>query len=113
MAESATRSGASNTSVNSPATDAAQQAATAQARTPVVAQPPPVSQAFDPQAAIAEAMSKLKISPREQYIKPMPIVKMNLKYKPMEKVTKATHYIKYVPHVYSDALNYDFADNDY
>ena len=58
-------------------------------------------------------MSRLKINPREQYIKPMPIIKMNLKYKPVESVTRAAHYIKYVPHVYSDALNYDFADNDY
>ena len=43
----------------------------------------------------------------------MPVIKMNLRYKPMEVVTKAPHYFKYVPSVYSDALNFDFADRDY
>ncbi len=43
----------------------------------------------------------------------MPKIKMNLKYKPIEAITKAPHYIKYVPTVYMDALNFDFVDNDY
>ena len=58
-------------------------------------------------------MAKLKISPKEQYLRPMPQVKINLKYKPIDAISKAPHYIKYVPHVYTDALNFDFADNDY
>ena len=58
-------------------------------------------------------MSKMKISPKERYIRAMPIIKVNLKYKPIKSITKAPHYIKYVPTVYSDALNFDFAENDY
>ena len=58
-------------------------------------------------------MSKMKISPKEQYIRAMPIIKVNLKFKPIESITKAPHYIKYVPTVYSDSLNFDFAENDY
>ena len=38
---------------------------------------------------------------------------MNLRYRPMESITKAPHFIKHVPPVYSDALNFDFADRDY
>ena len=38
---------------------------------------------------------------------------MNLRYKPMEEVSHASHYYKYVPEVFSDALNFDFADGDY
>ena len=43
----------------------------------------------------------------------MPTVKLNLKYKPMENITQAPHYYKFVPTVYSDALNFDYADKDY
>ena len=31
----------------------------------------------------------------------------------MEHITKAPHFFKYVPPVYSDALNFDFDDKDY
>ena len=43
----------------------------------------------------------------------MPVIKLNLQYKPMDVITKADHYFKYVPSVYSDAPNFDFADKDY
>lgn len=43
----------------------------------------------------------------------MPTIKMNLRYKPMDHITKAPHYYRYVPPVFSDSLNFDFYDEDY
>ena len=58
-------------------------------------------------------MAKVASSGKEKYPRFEPMIKMNLRYKPMEEVTHATHYFKYVPDVFSDALNFDFADSDY
>ena len=38
---------------------------------------------------------------------------MNLKYKPMDHVTKAHNYFKFVPSVFSDSLTFDYHDRDY
>ena len=38
---------------------------------------------------------------------------MNLKYKPMEHITKVPHFFKYVPEVFSDSLTFDWGDKDY
>ena len=50
---------------------------------------------------------------KEKYPRPTPVIKMNLKFKPMDHITKAPHYFKYVPAVYSDSLTFDYADKDY
>jgi len=68
---------------------------------------------FDPVKAIKEFRDKVAPATKERYPLIMPVIKMNLRYKPMEVVTKAPHYFKYVPSVYVDALNFDFADRDY
>ena len=68
---------------------------------------------FDPVKAIKAAMEKVNISAKQKYPLSMPVIKMNLKYKPMEHITKAPNFYKYVPAVYSDALNFDYADTDY
>lgn len=50
---------------------------------------------------------------KEKYPRAKPVIKMNLKYKPMDHITKAPHYFKYIPTVYSDSLTFDWADKDY
>lgn len=50
---------------------------------------------------------------KDKYPRAMPVVKLNLNFKPMEEITQAPHYFKYVPSVFSDALNFDFIDKDY
>ena len=50
---------------------------------------------------------------KEKYMRAMPNIKMNLRYKPMEHITKADHYIVHVPKCYSDALNFNWGDRDY
>lgn len=72
-----------------------------------------ISAAFDSVKAIKEAMEKVESADKEKYPRSMPLIKMNRKYKPMEHITKVPHFFKYVPPVYSDALNYDFDDTDY
>ena len=62
---------------------------------------------------VKEAIAKVESMGKERYPRAMPVIKLNLKYKPMEQVTHAAHYIKYVPSVFTDALNFDFADSDY
>jgi len=44
---------------------------------------------------------------------PMPVVKIKLAYKPMDELTKANHFVKYVPPVTDDHLMFDFAAEDY
>ena len=44
---------------------------------------------------------------------PIPKMKMNLKYKPMEHVTKVDNFFKFVPSVFSDSLTFDYHDRDY
>lgn len=56
---------------------------------------------------------KVAVVSKERYPRPKPVVKLSLKYKPMEKITAAPHYLKYVPHVFRDSLNFDFNDKDY
>lgn len=68
---------------------------------------------FDSAKAIREAMEKFGSAEKERYPRAMPLIKMNLKFKPKEEVTKAPHYFKYVPSVFSDTLNFDFSDTDY
>jgi len=58
-------------------------------------------------------MEKFGSSDKEKYPRIMPLIKTNLRYKPKEEVTKAPHFYKYVPSVYRDAHNFDFADTDY
>ena len=58
-------------------------------------------------------MDKVVTTGKEKYPRSMPVIKMNLKYKPMEHITKAPHFVKYNPKVYQDALNFNFSDNDY
>lgn len=62
---------------------------------------------------VKAAMEQVAKMDKEKYPKAMPVVKMNLKYKPMESITKAPHFVKFIPPVYSDALNFDYADKDY
>jgi len=62
---------------------------------------------------VKAAMAKVESMGKEKYPRPMPVIKMNLKYKPMDHITKAPHYFKYVPSVYRDSLTFDFADKDY
>lgn len=38
---------------------------------------------------------------------------MNLKYKPMEHVTQAKHFIYNIPKVYHDSLNFNWRERDY
>ena len=99
----------SNHNPGSPPTDAAP------AATPAAARHTPSSHSapFDPKKAIKEAMDKVATSGKEKYPRFEPLIKMNLKYRPMEEISQATHYYKYVPEVFSDALNFDFADSDY
>lgn len=68
---------------------------------------------FDPAQAIKAAMDKVVTTGKEKYPRAMPIIKMNLRYKPMEHITKAPFYFKYNPKVYQDALNFNFSDLDY
>jgi len=68
---------------------------------------------FNAAQAIKEAMKKVVTSGKESYPLTVPIIKMNLRFKPMEHVTNVHNYFKYVPSVYSDALNFDFGDKDY
>ena len=58
-------------------------------------------------------MDKVVTSDKDMYPRNIPLVKMNLRYKPMEVVTKAPHYYKYVPSVFTDAINFDFTETDY
>lgn len=58
-------------------------------------------------------MSKISTPLKETYPLTVPIIKMNLRYKPMDSVTKSSNYFKYVPSVYSDSLMFDFMDRDY
>lgn len=62
---------------------------------------------------VKEAMAKVESMGKEKYPRATPVIKLNLQYKPMDVITKAAHYFKYVPPVYSDAPNFDFADKDY
>ena len=85
-----------------------------------MAQEPPTTKvvatqqpAFNAAKAIKEAMSKVVTSRKETYPLAVPIIKMNLKYKAMDHVTKASNYFKYVPSVFYDSLNFDFGDRDY
>ena len=55
----------------------------------------------------------MSIKENERYPKVKPTIKMNLRYKPMEHITHVPNYFKYVPSVFTDALNYDFTDCDY
>ena len=78
----------------------------------------PQNAPFDPAKAIQQAMAKLDIDAgtKPVFPKAMPVIKMNLKYKPMEHLTKVRHFLKHIPTVYSDAypaLHFDFADQDY
>ena len=43
----------------------------------------------------------------------MPIVKMNLKYKPMPQITQCGNYLYNIPKVYEDSLNFNWRDRDY
>lgn len=43
----------------------------------------------------------------------MPTVKINLQYKPIDEISQAEHYFKYVPPVFEDRLMFDFASEDY
>lgn len=58
-------------------------------------------------------MAKVESMGKDKYPRPTPVVKVNLKYKPIDVITKAAHYIKYVPNVFTDTMNFDFADEDY
>ena len=87
----------SSTTPNSPANDPASTSGTL----------------FDPAQAIKAAMDKVVMTGIEKYPRPMPVIKMNLRYKPMEHITKAPFYIKYTPKVYQDALNFNFSELDY
>ena len=71
------------------------------------------SMPFDAAKAIKEAMDKVVTSGKEKYPRFEPLIKMNLRYKPMEEITQAQHFYKYVPEVFSDALNFDYSDADY
>ncbi len=62
---------------------------------------------------IKEAQAKVEGMRKERYPRAVPVIKLNLKFKPMEVVTKAPHYFKYVPSVFTDGPNFDYAINDY
>ena len=38
---------------------------------------------------------------------------MNLKYKPMDQITKAKNYIVHIPKCFDDSLNFNWSDKDY
>lgn len=98
----------STSAPNSPATEAVQ-GATSSGAGPGEAQ----GESFDAAKAIATAMAKMGTLAKEKCPRSMPVIKMQLRYKPMEHVTKAAHFFKYVPSVFSDSLNFDFDDCDY
>ena len=68
---------------------------------------------IDVPTKIKEAQAKVEGMRKERYPRAVPVIKLNLKYKPMEVVTKAPHYFKYVPSVFTDGPNFDYAINDY
>ena len=43
----------------------------------------------------------------------MPKVKMNLKYKPMKKITAADHHLYHIPKVFADSLNFNWHERDF
>ena len=68
---------------------------------------------FNAAKAIKEAMAKMPAKANEKYPMIKPIIKMKLRYKPMEHITNVPNYFKYVGSVYTDSLNFDFHDCDY
>jgi len=62
---------------------------------------------------IREAKAKVESLGKERYPRVIPVIKLNLKYKPMEVVTKAPHFFKYVPTVFTDGPNFDYNHHDY
>ena len=38
---------------------------------------------------------------------------MNLKYKPMKKITAAVHHLYHVPKVFADSLNFNWHERDF
>ena len=48
-----------------------------------------------------------------KYMRPMPVINLNLKYKAMEHITKADHYIFHIPKCFNDALDFNWGDKDY
>ena len=48
-----------------------------------------------------------------KYMRPLPQIKMNLKYKPMDQITKAKNYIVHIPKCFDDSLNFNWSDKDY
>ena len=68
---------------------------------------------FNAAKAIKEAMAQMPVKENERFPLNKPIIKMNLRYKPMEHITNVPNYFKYVAPVFTDALNFDFTDCDY
>ena len=48
-----------------------------------------------------------------KYQKPEPIVKMNLRYKPMEHITHVGNFYVEIPKCYNGALNFNWDECDY
>ena len=43
----------------------------------------------------------------------MPKIQLNLKYKPINEILQAEHFIKHIPKIYSDHLAFDYTEKDY
>ena len=71
------------------------------------------SNQIDVPTKIKEAQAKVESMGKEKYPRAVPVIKQNLKYKPMEQVTKAPHFLKYVPTVFTDGPNFDYNHHDY
>jgi hypothetical protein len=44
---------------------------------------------------------------------PMPIVRVNLQYKPIDEISKSAWYVKHIPNVLVDHCTFNFQDEDY
>lgn len=44
---------------------------------------------------------------------PIPVVKVNLQYKPIDEICRSQWYLKHVPTVYTDHCAFNYADEDY
>ena len=50
---------------------------------------------------------------KSKYPRAMPLVKMNLRYKPMPHITQNENFLYNIPKVYEDALNFNWRERDY
>lgn len=79
-------------------------------------EPAPVVAAVAAQANEKTQTSSTPLSPeqkRDDLPPPMPVVKVNLQYRPIEEISNSQWYIKHVPNVYADHCAFNFADEDY